>query len=93
MGWGSFKYQIGPPSLEAYLRAAAQTMADSKPKPLARAGSKVAITVKHMKRDQTDRRKTRHTLGNTDAIKDKQVEYNYGIASIVYLFCFFFSKS
>ncbi len=50
-------------------------MADSKPKPpLTRAGSKVAITVKHMKRDQTDRRKTRQSLANTDAIKDRQVE-------------------
>lgn len=45
----------------------------SKPRPLLRGSSKVAITVKHMKRDQGDRRKSRQTLVNTDALKDKQV--------------------
>lgn len=63
-----------PPILHPTSLGGVCTMAESsKPRPLLRGSSKIAITVKHMKRDQGDRRKSRQTLVGTDALKDKQV--------------------
>lgn len=84
LGWGSLLFG----ALFAFTPSLQLIMAESQEEVPSRKSSKVAVTRKHLRRDQAqEKRKGRHSIVNTDHIKERQVSiicvYNFDVFLLI----------